>query len=591
MRATTLIAMCGLAGCAVPADDDAPVAELAQGVALTQVTSFGSNPGALRMFEYVPPGLPTGAPLVVVMHGCTQTASGYAALTQWGELADRFGFAVVFPEQPTANNFLGCFSWFEPADYARGQGEALSIRQMVAAATAAHGSDPARVYATGLSAGGFMTAVMLAAYPEVFAAGAVMAGGPYACATSVANASTCQNGNVQRSPAQWGDLVRGAAPAPGSYPRVLAFHGATDATVVPADMQQLVAQWTNVHGIDAVADTSETFRTATHQVFRDAAGTARVETYLVAGMGHAVVVDPGTAEDQGGAVGAYAEDRDIYSSYYAAQFFGLTGGGGGGDAPPAAAITAPASGATVTGAIEVTATASDDVGVVRVEVLVDGAVVGSDAAAPYAFALDTTALANGGHSLVARAIDSAGQPGRSAVVAIVVANGGGGGGARRETFSAAAGPDQSGWLFGTWALSAADATGTPGSRSLAATAAPRFGSAVHTATWSGIALGAAPTLRYARRLALTNANLLASSSLTVIIDDGTAHVVDQQQVTGLGSYSEPAFTTRAIDLAAFAGKTVTLRLVVRATDPASTVTRASATLDDLELASLPLRRE
>jgi poly(hydroxyalkanoate) depolymerase family esterase len=580
--------------CAVePGDPGDPngIGSVAQAVTLTQVTSFGSNPGALKMFTYVPAGLPSGAPLVVAMHGCTESASVYSTQTEWGNLADRFKFAVVFPEQVSANNSSSCFNWFQPGDIARDQGEALSIKQMVDTMKSTRGSDPARIFATGMSAGGLMTTVMMAAYPDVFAGGAVNSGGPYQCATSLVGANTCQMGNVSHTPAQWGDLVRNAFPGyAGPFPRLVAFHGSSDTTVAPADLQQSVDQWSNVLGIDEVADVSETFRTSTHKVFRNASGRSMIETYLVSGMGHALTVDVGTNVDQGGAPGAFCEDHDIYSSFYAAQFFGLTGGGGGGTGdttPPAVSVTAPANGATVSGAIAVTATASDNVGVTRVDFFVDGALKGSDATAPYSVTLDTATLSNASHAIVAKAFDAANNVGTSATVTVTVQNAGGGGGGGRllETFSSATGPDNPGWSFGGWTLSTAkDATGTAGSRSLGAVATPGFNTVTRTATWSGLAIGAAATLSYVRILSLSDANILASAGLSVIINDGADHVVDAKAISGLTSYSEPSFTARTnLDLAAFAGKTVTLKLVLTATDTSSTVTSASASLDQIQI--------
>jgi poly(hydroxyalkanoate) depolymerase family esterase len=259
------------------------------------------------MFEFVPPGLPSGAPLVVVLHGCTKTAASYSTQTEWGNLGQRFGFAVAFAEQRSANNSLSCFNWFQPSDTSRGQGEALSIKQMVDHMQSAHGSDPARTFVTGISAGGIMTEVMMATYPDVFAGGAVMSGAPYACAASLTEANTCQMGNVSRTPQQWGTLVRNAFPGyAGPYPRLVAFHGSMDTTVAPADLQQSVDQWSNVLGIDETPEVNETFRTATHKVFRDAGGRSLIETYLVNGMGHALTVDPGAGADQGGATGAFS---------------------------------------------------------------------------------------------------------------------------------------------------------------------------------------------------------------------------------------------------------------------------------------------
>jgi poly(hydroxyalkanoate) depolymerase family esterase len=148
---------------------------------LEPVAGFGSNPDALRMYGYVPDGLPAGRPVIVVLHGCTQSAADYFGHSGWPKYADEYRAALVFPEQTSANNPLSCFDWFTADDTARGRGEALSIKQMVDYALAHYGSDPHRVYVTGLSAGGAMTAVMLAAYPDVFAGGAVVAGLPYGC--------------------------------------------------------------------------------------------------------------------------------------------------------------------------------------------------------------------------------------------------------------------------------------------------------------------------------------------------------------------------------------------------------------------------
>jgi poly(hydroxyalkanoate) depolymerase family esterase len=582
-----------LSACAVEGEDpDDIVDESARSITalaptLTEVTGFGSNPGALKMYRYVPAGLPAGSPLVVALHGCTQTALVYATHTEWNTLADRYRFAVVYAEQQRANNSSSCFGWFQSADISRGQGEALSIKQMVDHIKGSHGVNPARVFVTGLSAGGFMTAVMMATYPDVFAGGGIHAGGAHACATSLLEASPCQRGTVNRTPQQWGDLVRGAFSGYGGpYPRLIAFHGASDATVAPADMQQAVDQWSNVLGIDRTPEVSETFRTSTHRIYRDAAGRDLIETFLIANTGHALIVDPGTGTDQGGATGAFSEDHDIYSSYYAAKFWGLTGNGPspGDPTPPQVSLTSPAAGATVSGTITATMDASDNVGVARVELLVDGNVVGTDSAAPYAIALDTRTLANGGHTLGARAFDAAGNQATAATRTVTVQNSGGGG-SKLETFSANGGADQPGWSFGVWATTTAkDATGAAGSRSLTATAQAAFGTVTRTATWSGLVLGAAPRLSYQRQLTMSNANIMASTSFQVIVNDGSDHVVDAKTVSGFASYNESVWTSRAnVDLSAYAGRTVTLKLVVTANDLAANITRATAWIDQIQL--------
>ena len=311
--------------------------------ALAAVASFGTNPGALDMYEYVPAGLPSGRPLVVVMHGCTQTASAMES-AGWNALADQFQFAVLYPQQRSANQSLSCFTWYGATDISRTGGEAESIIQMVDTEISSHGIDTHEVFVTGLSAGAAFTAVMLATYPERFAAGSIMSGLPYKCATDLTSAEGCQQmaAAAQKAPAAWGDLVRGADSGfSGPWPRVQIWQGSSDFTVAPANATELVKQWTNVWGTDQTADATDMISTATRTQFT-AGSTVAVELYIVTGMGHAVAI--GTDPDGAcpATTGAYFSDEKICSTTRAAQFFGLVGatggsgsgsggGGGGGD--------------------------------------------------------------------------------------------------------------------------------------------------------------------------------------------------------------------------------------------------------------------
>lgn len=139
---TLLLVLAGLVGTAL-------ITPPARAASLTQVGSFGSNPGNLAMYAYRPDGLPAGRPLVVLLHGCTQNANGYFANSGWRKYADQWGFALVLPQTSSANNASSCFNWFQTGDTTRGQGEAASIRAMVAYAVANYGTDPSRVYVSG----------------------------------------------------------------------------------------------------------------------------------------------------------------------------------------------------------------------------------------------------------------------------------------------------------------------------------------------------------------------------------------------------------------------------------------------------------
>jgi feruloyl esterase len=285
---------------------------------LNPVTGFGSNPGNLTMYHYKPDGLADGHPLVVLLHGCTQNANGYFANSGWRKYADARGFALLLAQQGSANNALSCFNWFQAGDIARGQGEAASIRNMVAYADASLGADGARVFVSGLSAGGAMSAVMLATYPEVFRAGSIAAGLAYKCTTA------CQSSPPNRTPQQWGDLVRGAYPGyAGAYPRVAIWQGTADSTVTPANAAELRDQWTNVRGVAATPTSTATLPGGVSLEIYGANNDVRV--YRISGMGHGLPVDPGSGAEQCGTAAAYFLDT-ICSAYRDAVFFGLATG-------------------------------------------------------------------------------------------------------------------------------------------------------------------------------------------------------------------------------------------------------------------------
>ncbi|AWE50599.1 MULTISPECIES: extracellular catalytic domain type 1 short-chain-length polyhydroxyalkanoate depolymerase [Streptomyces] len=296
----------------------------AAAASLQEVTGFGSNPGALRMFRYVPDGLPAGRPVVVALHGCTQNAAGYGSGSGWLQLADRWKFSVVLPQQQSANNLSSCFNWFQTGDIARGQGEAASIAQMVDRQLADTSGDASRVQVTGLSAGGGMTAVMMAAYPEKFAAGGIVAGLPYGCAQAAGSPYVCMYVGATQSARQWGDRVRAARPGyTGPWPTLVAFQGTADYTVKPVNMTDLTRQWTDAHGTDQTADVSDTVAGFPHQVYRDSSGRAVVETYSLTGMGHGQPVDPGTGAEQCGTAGAYLLDVNLCAAHRMGRAWGL----------------------------------------------------------------------------------------------------------------------------------------------------------------------------------------------------------------------------------------------------------------------------
>ena len=258
---------------------------------IRDVENFGSNPGNLRMFVYSPAKRAKRCPAVVVLHGCTQSASGFDIASGWSKLADAGGFVLIYPEQKRSNNDQTCFSWYQPNDVARGEGEVESIRQMVDCAVDDLSVDPTSVFISGLSAGGAMTAAMLATYPELFAGGAIVAGRPYGAASNVSEALDAMFVGKTKDAPKWGDRVRSASNHAASWPKVAVWHGTNDNVVKPINAGELVKQWTNVHGVGAEQPEIDQVGLATRRIWRDADGCECVTDYSLAGLGHGVPVD------------------------------------------------------------------------------------------------------------------------------------------------------------------------------------------------------------------------------------------------------------------------------------------------------------
>lgn len=292
---------------------------------LVPLTGFGSNPGDLRMFAYVPRQLTEPRSLVVVLHGCGQTAAGYDLGTGWSTLADRYGLALLCPQQRRSNNPNRCFNWFAPAQTTRDHGEALSIREGVAAMVTRHGISPDRIFVTGLSAGAAMASAMLAAYPDVFAGGGLVAGLPYGAAGNVQEAFVAMAGGRRRTPREWGDLVRAASPHRGPWPRVSVWQGSADTTVNPANADEIVKQWADVHRLDLDAARTDAVDGYPRRVWSDLTGRPVLESYTITGMAHGTPLSTRAGADSHGQAGLFLLEAGIASSFHIATFWGLTG--------------------------------------------------------------------------------------------------------------------------------------------------------------------------------------------------------------------------------------------------------------------------
>lgn len=296
-----------------------------EAASLREVSNFGSNPGHLGMRLHVPDRPLANPPLLVALHGCSQNAVAYDLGSGWSKLADRCGFIVLYPEQSRGNNPNRCFNWFVPANTHRDSGEVLSIMQMIEHTIAAHDIDRSRIFVTGLSAGGAMASALLATYPEVFAAGAIVAGLPHGSASSMSEAMQAMSQGRKRTAQQWGEIVRGASSHHGAWPRVSIWHGTDDHIVRVANAEASLLQWTNVHGLSDVPVSDVTTGNHRLRVWKDASGRAAVELHTISGMGHGVPLSV-VGVHSSGVAGPFHFDVGVPSPMRVLEFFGIAAG-------------------------------------------------------------------------------------------------------------------------------------------------------------------------------------------------------------------------------------------------------------------------
>jgi poly(hydroxyalkanoate) depolymerase family esterase len=260
--------------------------------------TFSNSAGSLDYTGYVPTSYnaSSAVPLVVALHGCTETADGFRQLTRWDQLAEAKGFVVVFPQQSKDNNYLKCWNWFQTAHMQRGSGEPSLIAGLTQWVQQHYSIDTHRTYVDGFSAGGAMSSVMAATYPDLYAAAGIASGCEYGATAACA-------GYKSTDPAQAGQQ---AATAMGSNKRpmpVILFQGDQDTIVPPANANQLVEQWQTTddlvddgakNGSMSTMPMKTTFgqvanggRFYTVKSYSDRHRKELIQYWLVRGMGHA----------------------------------------------------------------------------------------------------------------------------------------------------------------------------------------------------------------------------------------------------------------------------------------------------------------
>jgi len=243
--------------------------------------SYGNDAGTRPYKLYIPSGY-VGAPLpmIVMLHGCTQTPDDFAAGTRMNALAEEHGFFVLYPGQTRAANRSRCWNWFKRGDQRRDKGEPAILAGMTRHCMGRYAIDARRVYVAGLSAGGAMAAVLAAAYPELYAAVGIHSGLAVGSAHDVASAFSAMQGQPAGRSA-------GAPSAARSLPAIV-FHGDRDTTVHPRNGEELIRESVDRAAASSVEEGQVPGGHAyTRTVHRDASGRIILEHWVVHGAGHA----------------------------------------------------------------------------------------------------------------------------------------------------------------------------------------------------------------------------------------------------------------------------------------------------------------
>ncbi len=294
---------------------------------LTEIKSFGQNPGNLRMFIF-DKITPTNKPisLIIALHGCNQDAIDFAELSGWNKIAQNQKFLVLYPQQKWTNNVSNCFNWFNSLDIDNKNGECFSIFEMICYVKSHYSIDTTQIFITGVSAGGAMSVALLANFPSIFNAGAIIAGGAYGVANNVITGVELMKGRIEQTNAQLTKKITKLHPKDSSitYPKIFIYQGKNDKIVNYKNAYILTNQWCGVHRIDTIADkisiNSLDTNITTYQ-YQDTNKVPKITIYMIEYLGHKLLISPGLAPDKGGKIGIFGKKSNFHSTYQIALDF------------------------------------------------------------------------------------------------------------------------------------------------------------------------------------------------------------------------------------------------------------------------------
>ncbi|KAF2715414.1 carbohydrate esterase family 1 protein [Pleomassaria siparia CBS 279.74] len=260
---------------------------------LVRVADFGVNPTKLEINIWVPSKLATKPAIILALHGCGGTGEEYAQRTKYNTLADTKGFINIFPSTKNDNNCWEVNTVKGLSHEAGGDNQGLT--NMIKYTIQKYDADPAKVFVTGTSSGCMMTNVMMATYPDVFAAASCYSGVPAGCLAGSPGASpqtadpACANGEKIKTSEEWGKQVRAMYPAyNGTYPRLATWHGTSDTLVTYPNLAEQLKEWSGLLHVCFTKNVTDTPQSGyTQLVYGDG---AKLVGYSAQGVGHTVLV-------------------------------------------------------------------------------------------------------------------------------------------------------------------------------------------------------------------------------------------------------------------------------------------------------------
>lgn len=267
-------------------------------------------------------------PLVIVLHGCSQSASSLSIQSGWNMLAERYNFYVLYPQQKLFKNPSNCFNWYISKNIQKDSGELYCIKQAIDFVKSICFIDSNMIFSYGLSAGAVMSMALISCYPEIIKAGACLAGLPYFYSDSLKSKFSGYQNLKNYSTQELESFVYSQNPDyKGKYPKLIIVHGKKDVVVPIKNGYSILRQWKSIHHIVEV-DVEETVdfmncKGLIKKTYFDANKEAKIVFYEMENLGHAILVDPGKGEEQGGETGVFSIDKDFFSTYWIARDFGL----------------------------------------------------------------------------------------------------------------------------------------------------------------------------------------------------------------------------------------------------------------------------